>query len=69
MGVKPDDVVVSVGDVLDRGEENLKCVREFTQKENRYMVLGNHDDMLIKGVYDQRWGQCWLANGGITTLK
>ena len=69
LGITDDDVVISVGDLIDRGQYNEKMLQEFLDKPNRYMVLGNHEDMMIRGLTDKRWYDTWLYNGGDKTLE
>lgn len=70
LGIRDTDVVVSLGDLTDRGKQNFKCVVEFCRKENRYALCGNHEDMMIKGLLegDRRYYECWYQNGGHTVL-
>ncbi|UYL04521.1 serine/threonine-protein phosphatase 2 [Klebsiella phage KP13-16] len=68
LGIKDSDVVISLGDLGDRGKENLKMFVEFTQKENRYMVLGNHEKMMMDALSDRNWYHCWYQNGGHSVL-
>lgn len=60
------DVIISVGDLIDRGEQNLEVVNFFLHTENAYAVLGNHEDMAIQGLVhgDSQWAMCWIQNGG-----
>lgn len=74
-GITDNDVVISVGDVIDRGNKNARCLFEFLLHENRHMVLGNHEDMMVRSysteehVYRTReWYHVWQQNGGNTTL-
>lgn len=71
LGITNEDVVVSVGDLIDRGDKNLQTVLEFTRKENRYAVQGNHEDLMIKGLLkgSLQHEECWLVNGGIQTFQ
>lgn len=66
LGIRDTDVVISLGDLTDRGTQNLRCVLEFTRKENRYAIRGNHEDMLIRGMLEgsREYYQCWYQNGG-----
>lgn len=70
LGIRDNDVVVSLGDLTDRGKQNFRCVVEFTRKENRYAIRGNHEDMFIRGMLegDRRYYECWFQNGGHSVL-
>lgn len=69
LGITDEDVVVSLGDLIDRGPKNLATVVEFTRKQNRYAIQGNHEDMMIKGMLhgSREYFECWLMNGGAQT--
>lgn len=60
------DVIISVGDLFDRGSKNLEVLNFFLFTENAYAVRGNHEDMAIQGVVhgDNQWAMCWMQNGG-----
>lgn len=45
------DLLIAVGDLVDRGNENLKCV-ELLDKKWFKTVMGNHEDFCIQGAYD-----------------
>lgn len=66
LGIRENDVVISLGDLTDRGSQNLKCVVEFTKKTNRYAIRGNHEDMMIRGMLEgsRDYYECWYTNGG-----
>lgn len=64
-----NDYIISVGDIIDRGKNNLKLFFDFFHKPNYHMVCGNHESMLIDGLTDTQWRHCWLQNGGNTTLE
>lgn len=68
LGIRESDVVISLGDLTDRGSKNFRCVLEFTRKENRYAIRGNHEDMMIRGMLEgnRDYYQCWYQNGGST---
>ena len=40
------DIVVSCGDLCDRGYNNVDVLKFFIESPNTYCVLGNHDDKL-----------------------
>ena len=58
------DRLISVGDGIDRGPESQRAL-EFLEKPWFYMILGNHEAMLMDsqareyGVYE-----LWMRNGG-----
>ncbi|WBU76760.1 hypothetical protein JAVIER_163 [Vibrio phage Javier] len=60
------DIIVSVGDLFDRGEKPLEVINFFLYTENALAVLGNHEDMAIQGLVhgDNRWAMTWIQNGG-----
>ncbi|XKX17466.1 NinI-like serine-threonine phosphatase [Klebsiella phage phi1_175008] len=68
LGIRDTDYVISLGDLTDRGKQNLRCVIEFTRKSNHFAIRGNHEDMLIKGMLEgnRDYYQCWYQNGGHT---
>ena len=68
LGITDDDVLISVGDLVDRGKNNAKMLFEFLTKENRYMVLGNHENMMMRAQSSREWNINWLQNGGQQTL-
>lgn len=68
LNITDDDVIISVGDLIDRGKYNSKMLFEFLNKENRHMVLGNHEDMMMRAQSSREWNLTWLHNGGQTTL-
>lgn len=71
LGITDEDVVVSLGDLIDRGPKNFECVVEFTRKENRYAIQGNHEDLMIKGMLNDshQHFDCWFLNGGNVTWE
>lgn len=71
LGISDEDIKVFIGDLTDRGTQNFKCVEYAANTENSYIVRGNHDDMMIKGLLegDQRNYLGWLQNGGKTVLE
>ena len=59
-----NDLVIAVGDLIDRGNQNLECLRLINQKWFR-TVRGNHEQMAIdavNGVLDA--SITWKYNGG-----
>ena len=48
IGTKPEDRVISVGDVLTKGPKNLRVLRFFQTTGNAEAVLGNHERILLQ---------------------
>ncbi len=63
------DRLFSVGDLIDRGPDSLKCLK-LIEKDWFFPVLGNHEDMMIGDITDGiRMHSLWIANGGEWALK
>lgn len=57
------DLLVSVGDLIDRGTENVECLDLINQPWFR-AVRGNHEQMMIDGLSEYGNVNHWVANGG-----
>jgi hypothetical protein len=65
----PDDEVISLGDMVDRGPDSKAVIDWFMS--NGRALMGNHEHMLLDycrntGFYE---GGMWELNGGIATLR
>ena len=58
-----NDLLVAVGDLVDRGPQNLECVELLSQPWFT-SIRGNHEDLCIGGMSDQSYKRCHIANGG-----
>lgn len=58
-----NDVIYSVGDIIDRGDKSYETVQFFSEPDT-HCIMGNHEYM----VTDDKWTDCWLRNGGVNTL-
>jgi len=58
------DRLISVGDLVDRGPENEKCLRLLTQPWF-HAVFGNHEQMMVEFFENKPMGQWWFQNGGM----
>lgn len=60
---KSSDRLISVGDMVDRGPENEKCLA-LLEEPWFFAVKGNHEDLMLN-FYNQRpGGEWWVPNGG-----
>ncbi|HHY1063446.1 TPA: metallophosphoesterase [Klebsiella michiganensis] len=57
------DLLISVGDMVDRGAENVECLDLINQPWFR-AVRGNHEQMMIDGLSACGNVNHWLVNGG-----
>lgn len=71
------DLLISVGDLVDRGKENIKCI-ELLDKKWFVAVRGNHENFCIQGFNDSyiahihslsNNGGCWFYSLSETTQK
>ncbi|MBY5256827.1 serine/threonine protein phosphatase [Citrobacter amalonaticus] len=57
------DLLISVGDLVDRGAENVECLELITMSWFR-AVRGNHEQMMVDGLSEYGNVNHWLVNGG-----
>jgi hypothetical protein len=57
------DRVFSVGDLVDRGPESLRCL-ELLYEPWFHSVLANHEQMMLEAFHGHYMGQFWVPNGG-----
>lgn len=58
-----NDLLVAVGDLVDRGIQNLECI-ELLAKPWFTSVRGNHEDLCIGGLHNESYKRCHIQNGG-----
>jgi len=78
-----DDLLVFLGDYIDRGPASIKCLEHVFDLQHRYpdsviCLLGNHEVMMSsylaqnRGSYNSLiadYADAWLENGGFVTLQ
>ena len=72
--LKRDDVVVLLGDLIDRGPRSAQVVKYVRESENTHTIRGNHEQMMIDGFDEKSFfkdlnidSRIWYHNGGIDT--
>jgi serine/threonine protein phosphatase 1 len=50
-GLRDDDLLVSVGDLVDRGPSPGAVVELFRRRPNSVAVMGNHERKHVRGIY------------------
>lgn len=66
-----DDFMYIIGDVVDRGPDSIKLLQYIMNMKNIKMIIGNHEDMMIKSLlfHDNVQFSTWMANGGDETYE
>jgi serine/threonine protein phosphatase 1 len=62
------DVLISLGDVIDRGKDSFEAVEEMLKVKNLVFCKGNHDQWMIDYLNTGKPDPVWLVNGGDKTL-
>jgi serine/threonine protein phosphatase 1 len=68
---EPDDLIITLGDLVDRGPATARCldlVLELRERCHHIGILGNHEEMMLSVVVDGQPPSRWLQFGGIATL-
>jgi serine/threonine protein phosphatase 1 len=68
----PEDVLVFLGDLIDRGPDSrgvLDQVLGLTVRCGLRLVRGDHEDMLLGALHDEGTRYKWLKCGGEPTLR
>lgn len=66
-----DDTLILLGDVIDRGPDGIALLLEIMEMPNVVMLLGNHEDMMLKYLSPSATGteiRRWNKNGNAPTL-
>ena len=72
LDVTADDLVIFLGDYIDRGEEVaevLKWIFARRGQENFIFLRGNHEQMMLDVSYGRLDKLSWFFNGGQSTLR
>ena len=60
---KSIDRLFSVGDLIDRGSDSVKCL-ELLNEPWFFAVYGNHEQMMVDAIYYNTKKGLWMQNGG-----
>jgi len=74
ISAEDDDVVIFLGDYIDRGPDSRRVIEmliDFKKRHSQTVFLkGNHEDMMLSYFgLPGRHGDCFLLNGGFSTLQ
>ena len=66
-----DDVIIFLGDYIDRGPHSYEVIEFLKQKKTEFpyltLLVGNHEDLCRKAIVDND-SYLWYMNGGGTTV-
>ena len=68
---KPDDMIVTLGDYVDRGTDSKGVLDLLIELEGRCQlvpILGNHDEMMLHSRNSEADFRSWMDIGGSTAL-
>lgn len=72
MSPKQDDIVVTLGDYVDRGPDSKGVIDQLIRlaKQTQMVgILGNHEEMMMDVISGSMSHQNWLRYGGVDTLE
>ncbi|WP_404309890.1 metallophosphoesterase family protein [Neorhodopirellula lusitana] len=67
----PEDVIVTLGDYVDRGPDSkgvIDTLIELSQKTQLIPLIGNHEEMMLNVIEGEQSHHGWLRYGGVETL-
>lgn len=73
-GLSPSDLVIFLGDYIDRGPNSKSVIDLMLDFQDRFpktrFLKGNHEDMMLDFLgFGGNLGQAFLYNGGIETIQ
>ena len=68
------DLLVFLGDYIDRGPDSVKCLDYVMRLQQRFSdcviaLKGNHEALAIDSLLNGIYGYTWIRNGGFNTSK
>ena len=64
----PDHLLVVLGDLFDRGNENRRVLEYLSGIKNKILIRGNHEDILMQTLTTSRVDRLQIINGTLSTL-
>lgn len=67
LNITPEDTVIVLGDIIDRGPDTKRCVEIMLDLQKfcdfRY-IMGNHEEMMLDAMAGGEWKNSWRRYGG-----
>lgn len=70
--LRENDVIITVGDYVDRGRNSYGVIEQLIQLSQNYQLIplrGNHEIMMLRARESNIHQEDWLLNGGDATLR
>ena len=64
-----DQLLICCGDYFDRGSENLEVLKFFERLQNKVLLRGNHEDLLLKLMETGHILPNHITNGTLQTVE
>lgn len=66
----PEHILISCGDLLDRGEQPLECLSfvNSISDDRKFLIRGNHEDLLAECLVRKEFGSHDYHNGTVETV-
>ncbi|MEZ6058036.1 MAG: metallophosphoesterase family protein [Planctomycetaceae bacterium] len=67
LDLQSNDLVITLGDVIDRGPNSRRCIDlllELQQTCRSVHLMGNHEEMFFSAMHGGEWSQTWAQYGG-----
>jgi serine/threonine protein phosphatase 1 len=72
IGPTKDDVIVTVGDYVDRGPDSkgvIERLMQLNQSTQLFPLMGNHEEMMLAVLNRTREPFGWINHGGLQTME
>ena len=69
---QPDDTLIFLGDMIDRGADSkgvIDTIRALEKRCHVITIMGNHEEMMVASVKYRDERRYWLKYGGVETLQ
>ncbi len=58
IGLKDDDLLIALGDIVDRGNKSKEVYTYLKNRPNTIVLMGNHERKHQKGILSYAQGDC-----------
>lgn len=72
VNINPEDKLIFLGDYVDGWSDSAATIDFLINLQSKYncvFIKGNHDDLLLKFLFQNTYNEEWLLHGGKSTLE